>query len=102
MPAAVSVIGMCHYAEELLKAVVGSKNPNSDEPSHYGDNLPNHLSIAISELLPSMNSTGIEVNHQAVVLPAAAPADVGSVTFKNYRHAFSTVRNLRTLHESGA
>ena len=49
--------------------------------------FPNDLSIAISELLSSMNSTGIEVNQQAVVLPAAAPADVGSVTFKNYQHA---------------
>jgi hypothetical protein len=64
--------------------------------------FPNDLSIAISELLSSMNSTGIEVNQQAVVPPAAAPAVVGSVTFKNYRHAFSTVRNLRTLHQSGA
>jgi hypothetical protein len=81
--------------------LVGSKNPNSDQSSHYGDNLPNDLSIAISELLSSMNSTGIEVN-QAVVLRAAAPADLGSVTFKNYRYAFSTVRNLRTLHQSGA
>jgi hypothetical protein len=82
--------------------LVGSKNPNSDQSSHYGDNLPNDLSIAISKLLSSMNSTGIEVNQQAVVPPAAEPADVGSVTFKNYRHAFSTVRNLRTLHQSGA
>ena len=63
--------------------LVGSKKSDSDPPSHYGDNLPNDIGIAISELLSSMYSAGIGVNDQAVVLPAAASADIGSVTFED-------------------
>ena len=63
--------------------LVGSKKSDSDQPSHYGDNLPNDIGIAISELLSSMYSAGIGVNDQAVVLTAAAPTDIGSVTFEN-------------------
>ena len=63
--------------------LVGSKNPNSDQPSHYGDNLPNDFSIAASELISPMNSAWVGVNNQAIVLPATAPADVGSLTFEN-------------------
>src|SRR5581483_5524494 len=55
----------------------------SDQPSHNHDNLPNYLSIAISELFSSMNPAWIGVNHQAAILPAAAPAQIGSVTFEN-------------------
>jgi len=54
------------------------------EASDDCDNLPNDLSIAISEWLSPMNSTGIRVNDQAAVLPAAASADIGSITFENH------------------
>ena len=70
--------------EEAGRDRIESAPVGRSEPSNNGDNLPNDLSIAISELLSPMNSTGIGVNDQAVVLPAAAPADIGSVTFENH------------------
>ena len=44
------------------------------ELSNNRDNLPDDLSIAISELISPMHSAGVGMNNQAVVLPAAAPA----------------------------
>jgi hypothetical protein len=53
------------------------------ELSHNGDNLPDHLNIAISELLSPMHSAWVGMNDQTVVLPAAAPARIGSVAIEN-------------------
>jgi hypothetical protein len=46
-------------------------------------NFPNDLSVSVSELLSLMNSVGIGVNDQAVVLSAAAAKQVGSVTLED-------------------
>ena len=62
---------------------IGLIDRASEQPSHYRENLANHLGIAIPELISSVDSARIRVNHQTAVLPAAAPAQVGSVTFEN-------------------
>jgi hypothetical protein len=51
--------------------------------SHDRDDLPNDLDIVISKLLSPMNSAGIRVNYQTVVLAAAASTEIASVTFEN-------------------
>ena len=53
------------------------------ESSDNCDNLPNYLGIAIPELISPVDSARIRVNDQTAVLAAAAPAQVGPVTFEN-------------------
>ena len=53
------------------------------ELSNNRDNLSNDLGIAISKLISPMLSAWIGMNNEAVVLPAAAPAHVGSIAFEN-------------------
>lgn len=60
-----------------------SHGRTSEQPSHYRENLANYLSIAIPELISPVDSARIRVNHQTAVLPAAAPAQVGPITFEN-------------------
>lgn len=59
------------------------KTAVSDQLSHNGDNLPDYLCIAISELISPMHSARVGMNDQTVVLQAAAPARIGSVALEN-------------------
>jgi len=53
------------------------------ELSNNHGNLSNDLRIAIPELISPMYSAGVGVNYQAVVLPAAAPAQVGPISLED-------------------
>ena len=53
------------------------------ELSNDHDNLSNDLRIAISELISPMYSARIGMNNETVVLPAAAPAQVGPIPLEN-------------------
>lgn len=58
-------------------------NVRSEELSSDGDDLSNDLRIAISEVFLLMHSSWVGMNHQAVVLPAATPAQIRSFTLEN-------------------
>src|ERR1051325_972648 len=53
------------------------------EFSNYHDNLSNNLRIAISKLIAPVHSAWVGMNNQAVILPAAAPARIGSIALEN-------------------
>ena len=53
------------------------------EPADDRHNLPNDLCVRASEFLPFVNSSSIGVNNQAVVLLAAASAEIGSVALQD-------------------
>jgi len=53
------------------------------ELSNDHDNLSNNLRIAISELISPMHSARVGMNNQAIVLPAAASAQVGPIPLEN-------------------
>ena len=62
------------YLQPPIPSACRERNGPLSEPASHRHNLPNDLSIPASEFFPFVNSCSIGVNHQSVILLAAASA----------------------------